>query len=112
MTDPQSPGAGADPAGGDDRHHDADPVDGAGQVDPVDGAGQVDPVDNVDRHGNSVAAWTAVTIVLLGALVMSVAVVLTSLPVFLAGAAVVVLGAVVGKVLSVAGYGVQGRPRR
>jgi hypothetical protein len=106
MTDPQSPGAGADPAHGDDRHRDTD------RHNPVDDVDPAGPVDNVDHHGNSVAAWTAVAIILLGALVMAVAVVLTSLPVFLAGVAVVVVGAVTGKVLSRAGYGAQGRSRR
>lgn len=56
-------------------------------------------------HGHSVAAWTGVGILLVGSLVMSVAVVLTSLWLFIAGSVVCVLGVVAGKVLALAGYG-------
>lgn len=56
-------------------------------------------------HGNSVAAWTGVGIVLLGAAICCIAVVATSLWMFIGGLVVVVLGAVVGKVLAGMGYG-------
>lgn len=56
-------------------------------------------------HGHSIAAWTAVGVILLGALVMSVAVVLGSVWLFVAGAVVVVVGGVLGKVLSAMGFG-------
>lgn len=63
-----------------------------------------------DAHGQSVASWTAVGIIVLGALIMAIAVVITTVWVFVVGAVVVVLGAVAGKVLSAMGFGVSGRP--
>lgn len=58
-----------------------------------------------EDHGNSVAAWTGVLIIMLGSLVMSVAVAVTTLWVFVVGAVVAVVGAVAWKVLSSMGYG-------
>jgi hypothetical protein len=58
-----------------------------------------------DSEGHSVAAWTAVGIILVGTLVMSLAVIFPSLLWFVVGAVVVVLGAIAGKVLAMAGYG-------
>jgi hypothetical protein len=58
-----------------------------------------------ESHGHSVAAWTAVTVILVGTVVMALAVVFPSLPWFIVGAVIVVLGAVAGKVLAMAGYG-------
>lgn len=63
-----------------------------------------------DGHGNSVAAWTAVTMIMLGSLVMSVGVAIPRLWVGIAGGVLVVGGALAGKILSVAGFGVSGRP--
>ena len=54
-----------------------------------------------DSEGHSVAAWTAVGIILVGALIMSLAVVFPSALWFVVGAVVVVLGAITGKVLGV-----------
>jgi len=56
-------------------------------------------------HGNSVAAWTAVGIVLLGAAMSCGGVLFTSLWLFIAGFVVIALGAVVGKVMAAMGYG-------
>ncbi|MGN6610508.1 MAG: HGxxPAAW family protein [Angustibacter sp.] len=56
-------------------------------------------------HGNTVAAWTAVGILLVAALVMSVGVILASVVVFVVGTVIGVLGIVAGKVLALAGYG-------
>jgi hypothetical protein len=56
-------------------------------------------------HGHSVAAWTAVAIILIGTLVAALAVIFTSVWLFVAGAVVVVLGALAGKLLSVMGFG-------
>lgn len=56
-------------------------------------------------HGHSSAAWTAVGVILLGSLIMSVAVVVAQLWLFVVGAAVVVVGVVLGKVLSAMGFG-------
>jgi hypothetical protein len=58
-----------------------------------------------DSEGHSVAAWTAVGIILAGSLVMSLAVIFPSMLWFIVGAVVVVLGAITGKVLAMAGYG-------
>jgi hypothetical protein len=60
--------------------------------------------EHVD-HGHSVAAWTAVTICIIAAAVMSVAVVFPNLWLFVGGAVLAVVGAIAGKVLSMAGYG-------
>jgi hypothetical protein len=58
-----------------------------------------------EDHGHSVAAWTAVGIMLVGAAVGSVAVVIPSLVLGIIAAVVIVVGAIVGKVLAMAGYG-------
>jgi hypothetical protein len=63
-----------------------------------------------DSHGQSTAAWTAVGIVMVGALVMAVAVVIGSVWLFVIGAVIAVLGALSGKVLSAMGFGTSGRP--
>jgi len=63
-----------------------------------------------DAHGQSLASWTAVVVIMLGALVMAIAVVITTVWLFVVGAVVVVLGALSGKVLSAMGFGVSGRP--
>jgi fatty acid desaturase len=62
------------------------------------------------RDGQSTAAWTAVAIVLLAALVISVAIVVGSWPVAIVGIVLVVVGAAAGKILAMAGFG-QGKPK-
>lgn len=62
-----------------------------------------------DHHGQSVAAWTCVITIMVGSLIMAIAVLIKSVPVFVGGCVVVVLGAIAGKVLSAMGYGVAGR---
>lgn len=64
--------------------------------------------EHVD-HGHSVAAWTAVTICIVAAAVMSVAVVFPNVWLFVGGAVLAVVGAIAGKVLSMAGYGAASR---
>jgi hypothetical protein len=59
-------------------------------------------------HGNSPAAWTCVIVMLVGALVCSIAFVIANTPIFIAGAAVMVLGLILGYVMRKAGYGVEG----
>ena len=59
-----------------------------------------------DNHGQSTAALTAVAILLVAAIVMSCAVVVASKPLFSIGAVIAVAGVVAGKVLAMAGYGV------
>jgi len=56
-------------------------------------------------HGNTPAAWTAVGVMFLGFLISGVAVPLEKPWLFFLGLAVVVLGAVVGKVMSMMGMG-------
>ncbi len=63
-----------------------------------------------DNHGQSPAAWTAVGIIMVGALVMAIAVVIGSVWLFVVGAVIAVLGAVSGRVLSAMGFGKSGRP--
>ncbi|KRE41290.1 HGxxPAAW family protein [Knoellia sp. Soil729] len=61
-----------------------------------------------DHHGNSLAAWVMVGIVLLGAAIMAVGFVIPSLAVIIGGAVVMVIGLIAGKVLALAGHGVNG----
>jgi hypothetical protein len=64
-----------------------------------------------DDHGHSVAAWTAVTICIIAGAIMSVAVIWPNVWLFVGGAVLAVVGAVAGKVLSMAGYGAAQRDR-
>lgn len=59
-------------------------------------------------HGNSPAAWTCVIIMLVGALVASIAFVIASTVIFIAGIVVMVAGLLVGWAMRKAGYGVGG----
>ena len=56
-------------------------------------------------HGNTVAAWTAVAIMLVGCLISAVAVWIAEPVTFWVGVGVVVIGAITGKVLQVMGLG-------
>jgi len=56
-------------------------------------------------HGNTVAAWTAVTIIIVGCLVGALAFPLKAPWLFWTACAIAVIGLGVGKVLSMAGYG-------
>lgn len=58
-----------------------------------------------EDHGHSVAAWAAVGIMLVGAAVGSIAVVRPSVVLGIIAAVIIVVGAIVGKVLAMAGYG-------
>jgi hypothetical protein len=60
-------------------------------------------------HGHSTAAWTAVTILLVAAFLISLSVVVQSLWLAIVGIVLVVVGPVAGKVLSMAGFG-QSKP--
>ena len=64
-----------------------------------------------DNHGQSVAAWTAVIILIAAAAIMSIAVVFPNVGLFGAGVIVAVVGVIAGKVLSMAGYGSAQRDR-
>ncbi len=63
-----------------------------------------------ENHGQSLASWTAVGIVMTGALVMCIAVVIASVWLFVVGAVIAVAGAISGKVLSAMGFGASGQP--
>lgn len=57
------------------------------------------------NHGNTPAAWTAVTLIMLGFLVGGVAIIAAT-PVFVvAGGVIIVLGGVVGKIMQMMGLG-------
>ena len=58
-------------------------------------------------HGNSVAAWTAVSVIMLGSLLMCLAVAFgwDYVWLFIVGLVVIALGPVVGKVLGAMGFG-------
>ena len=64
-----------------------------------------------DDHGHSVAAWTAVTIIIVASAIMSAAVLWPNPWLFIGGAVLAVVGGVAGKVLSMAGYGAAQRDR-
>jgi len=57
------------------------------------------------NHGHTVAAWTAVIVVLIGGIVAALGVLIALVWLFWVGLAVVGLGVVAGKVLQMAGYG-------
>ena len=58
-----------------------------------------------DSHGNTPAAWTAVTIMFVGFLLSGIALPVEAPWLFFVGLAVVALGAVVGKVMQMMGLG-------
>jgi hypothetical protein len=53
------------------------------------------------NHGNTPAAWTAVTLIFIGSTIAGVAVVMAAIPVFVVGCAVIAVGCLAGKVMSV-----------
>ncbi|MCG7321665.1 HGxxPAAW family protein [Arsenicicoccus bolidensis] len=61
-----------------------------------------------DTHGQSIAAWATVGVMLLGAVVTSLAVVFANWFWIIVGAVIVVAGPVLGSVLVKAGYGAGG----
>ncbi len=61
--------------------------------------------EHEESHGHSVAAWTAVVIILVASAIMSLAVVFPSVTWFVVGAVVAVVGVAAGKILAMAGYG-------
>ncbi|WP_406197616.1 hypothetical protein OH807_12455 [Kitasatospora sp. NBC_01560] len=61
-------------------------------------------------HGHNAAAWTGVTITFVGFAIAGVAMILPSVLLVWAGLAVVLVGGVVGKAMSMAGMGKQPSP--
>ncbi|MGX9901535.1 HGxxPAAW family protein [Arthrobacter sp. SA17] len=77
------------------------------------GAAAADVNQGVDHsielgHGNSPAAWTCVIVMLVGALIASIAFVIASTPIFIAGGVVMLVGLILGFAMRKAGYGVGG----
>lgn len=56
-------------------------------------------------HGHTVAAWTAVTIIMLAFLVGTIGVVLAKPAIFWVGMAMIPVGLIAGKVLALMGFG-------
>ena len=65
---------------------------------------QVDPYG----HGHSAAAWAAVFVVMLGALVISLAVVFGNLWLGIVGGVITAAGGLLGKLLGAMGFGAKG----
>lgn len=62
-----------------------------------------------DHHGQSVAAWTAVGILIVASALICLSFPLESTPLLIIGVVLVVVGLVVGKVLAATGYGIAGK---
>lgn len=58
-----------------------------------------------DDHGSTPAAWTAVTIIMIAFVVGTLGIMVGSWPMFGVGVALVVVGAIVGKVMQMMGLG-------
>ena len=99
----QVDGRGSAPAGGQDAPRQGRPGGQTGGEAP-----HVAP--DHDNHGQSPAAWTAVGIIMVGALVMAIAVVIGSVWLFVVGAVIALIGGISGRVLSAMGFGKSGRP--
>lgn len=67
------------------------------------------PASPPRNHGHTTAAWVTVTVVLVGSLAVALGMILTVDWLLWAGAVVMVLGLVVGRVLAMLGFG-QPRP--
>lgn len=62
-----------------------------------------------DHHGQSLAAWVSVGILLVASALIALSFPLSSRPLLIVGVVLVVVGLVVGKVLASTGYGVGGK---
>lgn len=63
-----------------------------------------------EKHGNSVAAWAGVTVMMVGFLAGAIGVASGQVLLLPVGGVVVVAGVVLGKVLTSMGLGVSGKP--
>lgn len=59
------------------------------------------------HHGNTPAAWTGVTIILLGFIVGGIGLVISSMVLFWVGAALLPVGVIAGKVMAMMGMGAE-----
>ncbi|MFN8098164.1 MAG: HGxxPAAW family protein [Dermatophilaceae bacterium] len=64
-----------------------------------------------ESHGNSLAAWASVAVMLAGFLVGSIAVLEASTPMFVVGAVLIAVGALMWPILTRMGYGDKNPPR-
>jgi hypothetical protein len=101
-------GRGSTRAGGQDSPRQDSPRQGGQPGGRGGEAPHVEP--DHDNHGQSLAAWTAVGTVFVGALVMAIAVVIGSVWLFVVGAVIALVGGISGRVLSAMGFGKSGRP--
>jgi hypothetical protein len=62
------------------------------------------------NHGNSVAAWSAVTIIMVASCVAAIGVLISAPWLFWVGIALVVVGVAAGKVLQMMGFGIEREP--
>lgn len=65
-----------------------------------------------NHHGNTVAAWIMVAIITLASVIGTLAVILANWPLFWGAVALAAIGAIVGKLLQLAGYGQPSMARR
>jgi multisubunit Na+/H+ antiporter MnhG subunit len=63
-----------------------------------------------EDHGHSIAAWAAVITILVGAAIAAWSVWERSVPLFVVGIVICVVGAAAGKILGMAGYGAAKAP--
>ena len=73
------------------------------------GSANLEQDDHHDDHGSTPAAWTAVVIITLAFAVGTVAIVIANWTMFWVGVALVVVGAIVGRVMQ--GMGLGKKPR-
>lgn len=70
---------------------------------------EIDPVYNEEiGHGNSIAAWACVGLMIVGSIVAGIAFANHSATIVYAGLGVMVLGLIVGWIMKMAGFGVGG----
>ena len=62
---------------------------------------------HTSNHGNTLAAWTTVVLLMVAFTVGCVGVLLLSVPVFIAGVVLTVISLIIGKVMAMMGYGKQ-----
>lgn len=63
-----------------------------------------------ENHGNSIAAWSAVTIVMVASCIGAIGVLISAPWLFWVGVALIVVGVAAGKVLAMMGFGMKREP--
>lgn len=71
-------------------------------------ASYLPPASPPTNHGHTVAAWFTTIVVVVGSVLAGIAMCVSAMWLVWVGAAIVVVGLIGGKVLSVAGYGQPG----